>query len=152
MNLENLFEDLENHYEVISARRAHGLENVGTITVRTGGHTLTLTQLHFAKDFTLGRAREALYVIPHGRLGVVDYQAGASTTSTINLKRWLESLPQATWLRIQVGGETIAGNMLFVQGEFLAVDGKLLPQRAIELIEMRAVENLAATSLLGATL
>ena len=152
MNLENLFEDLEVRYEALRANRAEGLQQVGTITLLLRNRTLKLNQLHFAKDFVLGRCGTALIAIPHRSLRVLLVQPGEATTSRTVFRRWLEALPEATWLRVEVGAEQSAGSLRYCQNGLLGISDKLIATTAIECIEIRAVENSTGVSPSDATL
>lgn len=152
MNLENLFQDLEDQYEALATKAGFGIENVGTLTISLQGRRLELRQLHFAKDFVLGRCRSTLYLIPHRHLGIVEWLPGESTNSSNTLKKWLTTLPEEVWLRIQVGPEQLSGNVHLTQSGLIVLSNKVIAKEAIEYIEIRAVENSQAVFASGATL
>jgi hypothetical protein len=67
-------------------------------------------------------------------------EPGTSSVGSQRLARVLENLI-GSWLRIQLAGAITQGRLLSIENGFAILGDNLLPIRAIEFVELRAVDN-----------
>ena len=99
-----------------------------------------LDRVTFNRDHFVG------FVANTSTLRLTTYRAGirvepgTSSLGSQKLARVLENLI-GSWLRIQVAGEITQGRLLSIENGLAILGDNFLPIRAIEFVELRAVDN-----------